>query len=163
ISRNAHEQAGFHMAEEHYFKYNVGQIRLTLSLNRSTSSSSEQIPGEEEVSSDDVVLGLYDGFKKFQTEHPEFGFTLSPSFRKEKSFFDSERFESRSEHFLFQINEIISLLDRFPYLVPHMTDVDTVGDERELYRKEHFNELQGGFRKLQYRGFKIRSHHGETF
>jgi len=41
--------------------------------------------------------------------------------------------------------------------------VDTVGSENELYRKEHFNEFHKGFRKLQYRGFKIRSHHGETF
>jgi adenosine deaminase len=55
------------------------------------------------------------------------------------------------------------MLEKYPFLIPHMTDVDTVGDERELYRKEHFNEMQAGFRKLQYLGFKIRSHHGETW
>jgi adenosine deaminase len=48
-------------------------------------------------------------------------------------------------------------------LAKHLNDVDTVGNEMELYRKEHFNEFQKGFRKLQYRGFSIRSHHGETF
>ncbi len=57
-------------------------------------------------------------------------------------------------HFMEQINELVRMLDKYPFLVPHLTDVDTVGDERELYRKEHFNEMQSGFRKLQYRGFK---------
>ena len=55
------------------------------------------------------------------------------------------------------------MIDKFPFLAKHVTDVDTVGSENDLYRKEHFNEFQKGFRKLQYRGFKIRSHHGETF
>jgi hypothetical protein len=62
-----------------------------------------------------------------------------------------------------QVDELIALVDQHPYLRDVMTDVDTVGDERELYRKEHFYEMQLGFRKLQYRGFQIRSHHGETF
>jgi hypothetical protein len=163
ISKKAHEEAAYHMAEELYHKFNVGKIRLKFSLNRSTSSSSEQIPGIDDVSADDVVLGLYEGFKKFQLKHPDFSFTLSPSFRKESNFFDSEKFETRREHFMHQINEILTLLDKYPQLTPHLTDVDTVGDERNLYRKEHFNEMKLGFRKLQYRGFKIRSHHGETF
>src|SRR5690606_27493985 len=90
-------------------------------------------------------------------------FILSPSFRKEPSHFDAEKFANRQEHFMQQINEIVYMLDKYPFLVDHVTDVDTVGDERELYRKEHFNEMQIGFRKLQYRGFKIRSHHGETW
>lgn len=163
LSRKAHEEAAYHMAEELYKKYNVGRVRLKFSLNRSTSSSSEQIPGADDVSAEDVVLGLYDGFKKFKDLYPDFGFTLSPSFRKEATFFDSENFASRREHFMHQISELVKMLDKYPYLVPHLTDVDTVGDERELYRKEHFNEMQPGFRKLQYRGFNIRSHHGETF
>lgn len=62
-----------------------------------------------------------------------------------------------------QINELVDMIDKYPFLERHLRDVDTVGDERELYRKEHFNEMQAGFRKLQYRGFKIRSHHGETW
>ncbi|MFS4459272.1 hypothetical protein [Bdellovibrio sp. HCB2-146] len=163
ISREAHEAAAYHMAYEQYHKYNVGRVRLKFSLSRSTSSSSEQIPGIDDVTAEDVVLGLYDGFKKFQEQYPKFEFILSPSFRKEKAHFDAERFKTRQEHFMDQINEICGLLDKYPFLVPHMTDVDTVGDERELYRKEHFNEMQMGFRKLQYRGFKIRSHHGETW
>lgn len=163
ISREAHEEAAFHMAEELYHKYNVGKIRLKFSLSRSTASSSEQIPGIDDVTSEDVVLGLYDGFKKFQVKHPDFDFILSPSFRKESNHFDAEKFPNRQAHFIEQINEIIALLDQHPFLIRHLTDVDTVGDERELYRKEHFNEMQGGFRKLQYRGFKIRSHHGETW
>lgn len=163
ISREAHADAAFHMAEELYAKYNVGSIRLKFSLSRSTSSSSEQIPGIDDVTPDDVVLGLYDGFKKFQKDHPDFNFILSPSFRKEANFFDSEKFKTRKEHFMDQINEIVRLIDNYPFLIDHLKDVDTVGDERELYRKEHFNEMQEGFRKLQYRGFKIRSHHGETW
>lgn len=163
ISREAHEEASFHMAKDLYEKFNVGKIRLKFSLSRSTSSSSEQIPGIDDVTAEDVVLGLYDGFKKFQLIHPEFEFILSPSFRKESNFFDSEKFQTRKEHFMDQINEIVRMVDKFPFLEQHMTDVDTVGDERELYRKEHFNEMQEGFRKLQYRGFKIRSHHGETW
>ena len=163
LNREVHAEAAHHMAKELYEKYNVGSIRLKFSLSRSTSSSSEQIPGIENVTSEDVVLGLYDGFKKFQTEHPDFKFILSPSFRKEANHFDAEKFKNRKEHFMDQIDELVHMLDKFPFLVTHMTDVDTVGDERELYRKEHFNEMQSGFRKLQYRGFKIRSHHGETW
>ena len=163
LDRQVHAEAAYHLAKELNDKYNVGFIRLKFSLSRSTSSSSEQIPGIENVTAEDVVLGLYEGFKKFQSENPGFNFVLSPSFRKEPSHFDAEKFGSRKDHFLAQVDELVSMLDRFPFLVPHMTDVDTVGDERELYRKEHFNEMQSGLRKLQYRGFKIRSHHGETW
>ncbi len=49
LSRKAHEEAALHMAEEQYYKYNVGRIRLKFSLSRSTSSSSEQIPGIDDV------------------------------------------------------------------------------------------------------------------
>lgn len=163
VSRQAHEEAALHMAKELYEKYNVGRIRLKFSLSRSTSSSSEQVPGIDDVTPDDVILGLYDGFKKFQEQYPEFDFILSPSFRKEPNHFDAEKYATRQEHFMAQINEIVRMLDKYPFLTDHLTDVDTVGDERNLYRKEHFNEMQAGFRKLQYRGFKIRSHHGETW
>jgi adenosine deaminase len=163
VDRRAHEDSAYHMATELYSKYNVGKIRLKFSLSRASSNSTEQIPGADNVSPEDVVLGLYDGFKKFQKDHPDFNFTLSPSFRKEANFFDASKYKTRKEHFEAQVNELVSMLDKYPFLVPHMTDVDTVGSENELYRKEHFNEFQKGFRKLQYRGFKIRSHHGETF
>jgi adenosine deaminase len=163
ISREAHEAAAYHMASDLYHNYNIGKLRLKFSLSRASSSSSEQIPGIDDVTSEDVVLGLYDGFKRFQNEQPRFEFILSPSFRKEKAQFDADKYTSRKDHFMAQINEIVAMLEKYPFLVKHMTDVDTVGDERDLYRKEHFNELQSGFRKLQYRGFKIRSHHGETW
>lgn len=163
IDKQTHADAAYDMANELYNKYNVGRIRLKFTLDRATSSSSEQIPGIDDVTPEDVVLGLYEGFKKFQDEHPDFDFVLSPSFRKEASFFDSARFKSRKEHFMAQINDMIRMMDKYPFLQKHMTDVDTVGDERELYRKEHFYEMQTGFRKLQYRGLKIRSHHGETW
>lgn len=163
INREVHEAAAEHIAHEMYYKYNVGFLRLKFSLSRSTSSSSEQIPGIEEVTAQDVVLGLYNGFKKFQEKHPDFDFILSPSFRKEAHRFDSKKYANRRAHFLAQVDEILQLIDQNPQLEKHLIDVDTVGDEKELYRKEHFNELQSGFRKLQYRGFKIRSHHGETF
>lgn len=163
IDRKAHAECSYHLAEELYTKYNVGRIRLKFMLSRATSSSSDQIPGSDEISPEDVVLGLYDGFKEFQKEHPDFNFVLSPSFRKEKNFFDTEKFKTRQEHFEHLVDQIVKMIDKYPYLQKHMTDVDTVGSENDLYRKEHFNELQKGFRKLQYRGFKIRSHHGETF
>jgi hypothetical protein len=163
VDRKAHEESAFHLASELYEKYNVGKIRLKFSLSRASANSSEQIPGADSVSSEDVLLGLFEGFKKFQKLHADFDFTLSPSFRKEPAFFDSQKFPNRQAHFESQVNEIVELCDRFPQVQAHLTDVDTVGDERELYRKEHFNEFQKGFRKLQYRGFAIRSHHGETF
>lgn len=163
VDRQAHMECTYHMATELYHKYNVGRIRLKFSLSRSSSSSSEQVIGTGELSSEDVVLGLYDGFKKFQSEHPDFDFTLSPSFRKEADFFDATKYKTRKEHFEAQVDELVKMVDKYPFLQKHMTDIDTVGNEAELYRKEHFNEFQKGFRKLQYRGFKIRSHHGETF
>ncbi len=163
ISKQAHADAAYHLAHELYYKYNVGLIRLKFSLSRSTSKVEEQIPYIDTVTSEDVVMGLYDGFKKFQNEHPEFNFILSPSFRKEANFFDAAKFKTRKEHFLHQIDEILALIDKYPQLGRHLNEVDTVGDEREMYRKEHFSELSSGFRKLQYRGFKIRSHHGETW
>lgn len=163
VDRKAHQESAYAMANELYHKFNVGRIRLKFSLSRASSQSHEQIPGADDVSSEDVLLGLYEGFKKFQDERPDFNFTLSPSFRKEASFFDSSKYANRKEHFEAQVNEIIRLLDLNPFLKDYLTDVDTVGSENELYRKEHFIEFYKGFRKLQYRGFKIRSHHGETF
>ncbi len=163
ISKEIHSEASYHLASELYTKYNVGKIRLKFSLSRSSASQAEQIPGISQVTSEDVVLGLFEGFQKFRKEHPDFKFILSPSFRKEAHHFDASNFKTRREHFMSQINEIIRMLDKYPQLAEHLTDVDTVGDEKELYRKEHFNEMQNGFRKLHYRGFKIRSHHGETF
>ena len=163
VSREAHAEASYHMATELYKKQNVGSIRLKFMMNRQTSKSDDKIPGLDQVTSEDVVMGLYEGFKKFQSEHKDFQFALSPSFRKETNYFDSDKFATRKEHFMFQIDEILAMIDRYPELVAHLNEVDTVGDEREMYRKEHFYEFQHGFRKLQYRGFKIKSHHGETW
>ena len=163
VDRLAHEESAYHLAQELYTKYNVGKIRLKFSLSRASGNSAEQIPGADDVSAEDVVLGLYQGFKKFQEKHPDLDFILSPSFRKESNFFDSSKFKTRKDHFESQVNDLVKLLDKYPFLQDHMSDVDTVGSENDLYRKEHFNEFQKGFRKLQYRGFKIRSHHGETF
>ena len=163
VDRKAHEESSYHLASEVYHKYNVGSVRLKFMLSRATSKSSDQVPGADSVTTEDVVLGLYDGFRRFQNEHPDFRFVLSPSFRKEKDFFDSSRFKSKKEHFESQVDELVRLLDKHPQLSSVVTEVDTVGDEKNLFRKEHFNEFSRGFRKLQYRGFQIRSHHGETF
>ncbi len=162
-SREAHERAAYSMAKNLYEEYNVGKIRLKFTLSRGTSESSEQIPGADKLTEEDVVLGLYNGFKKFQLEVPEFQFILSPSFRKESHFFDEKQFSSKKNHFLFQIEQIISLINNYPYLHGILNEVDTVGDERELFRKKHFQEMRDGLRRLQYLGFKIRSHHGETW
>lgn len=163
IDRKSHEEAAYHMASELYNNYNVGSIRLKFTFSRATTNSFEQIPGIENVSEEDVVMGLYTGFKKFQKECTHFKFTLSPCFRKEADFYDGENFPSKKEHFKDQVNKILQLIEKYPELENVMTDVDTVGNERSLYRKSHFMEMQQGFRKLHYRGFSIRSHHGETW
>lgn len=163
VDRAAHEEAAYHMAEELYEKYNVGHIRLKFTLNRTTSKKSEQLPGMENITEEDVVFGLYEGFKKFQKEHPDFEFVLSPSFRKEAEFFDQENYETKEEHFLDQVKKLLAIVEKNPELKDYLVEIDTVGDEKELYRKKHFKEMKAGLRRLQYNGFKIRSHHGETW
>lgn len=163
LSRAAHADAAYSMAKDLYEMHNVGAIRLKFTLSRATQSSKEEIPGADSVSSEDVVLGLYDGFKKFQTEHPDFQFILSPCFRKEPLFFDAKRFKTKREHFEAQVASLVKLLDEHTELAKHVTEVDTVGSEKDLFRKEHFQEMKVGFRKLHSRGLKIRSHHGETW
>lgn len=163
VDRQAHKEASYHLAESLWKEYNVGAIRLKFSLSRATQMSTEQIPGSENVSPEDVVMGLYEGFKEFQSEHPEFQFILSPCFRKEPDFFDASRFKSKREDFDYQVAELRDLLEKHPELRKYVLEVDTVGSERKLYRKSHFQEMKVGFRKLQSEGIKIRSHHGETW
>ncbi len=162
-NRDVHAEAAFHMASRLYREYNVGAIRLKFTLFRSTTDSSEQIPGLEGLTPEDVVMGLYDGFKSFQREFPGFRFILSPSFRKEASFFDAENYASKKDHFNDQVRQILELLEYHPELRDHMHEIDTVGDEKGFYRKEHFQEMRLGLRKLQAYGFSVRSHHGETW
>lgn len=161
--RAAHADAAYSMAKTLYGQYNVGFIRLKFSLSRATSDESEKVPGLEDVTEEDVVLGLFEGFMRFKAECPHWNFTLSPSFRKEANFYDNVRFKSKKDHFLQQVGEILSLLDRYPFLNSVLNEVDTVGNEADLYKKTHFLDMKLGFRKLQYRGFKIRSHHGEVW
>jgi adenosine deaminase len=162
-TREVHAEAAFHMASKLYRDYNVGAIRLKFTLFRGTSDSSEQIPGLDELTPEDVVMGLYDGFRSFQREFPGFEFILSPSFRKEASFYDTERFASKKEQFDDQVRQILELLEFHPELRNHMHEIDTVGDEKGFYRKAHFQEMKTGVRKLQAYGFSVRSHHGETW
>ncbi len=162
-TREAHEAAAYHMATELYENYNVGKIRLKFTLSRSTGISDEQIPGLESLTEDDVVLGLYDGFMKFKSEKPFFNFILSPSFRKESNFFDQNSYNSKKDHFEDQVMSILEILKKYPFLKEVLSEVDTVGDEKELYKKKHFLEMKSGLRRLQYQGFRIRSHHGETW
>lgn len=162
-TREAHEEAAYHMASELYTRYNVGKIRLKFTLSRSTGLADEQIPGLESLTEEDVVIGLFNGFTRFQKNHPFFSFVLSPSFRKEPGFFDQVNYECKKDHFEEQVMSILSLLEKHPQLKSVLTEVDTVGDERELYRKAHFKEMKPGLRRLQYQGFSIRSHHGETW
>ena len=161
--RQVHREAAYHMASELYRKYNVGFIRLKFTLSRASADEAEKVPGLENLTEEDVVLGLYDGFMDFKKEVPQWDFVLSPSFRKEANAFDAKNYKSKKEHFLAQVNTILSLLEKHPKLVPYLCEVDTVGNESELYRKSHFVDMKNGFRKLQYRGFKIRSHHGEIW
>lgn len=160
--RQAHEDAAYHLASTTFKEFNVGRIRLKFSLSRATTNPVDALPGKP-VSPEDVVLGLYEGFAKFRREEPAFDFILSPSFRKESFFFDSSRFDSKHDDFFHQVEKLLALLEKYPFLRDKVTDVDTVGDERDHFRKAHFDEMRLGFRKLQFRGFRIRSHHGETW
>jgi adenosine deaminase len=162
-TKKMHSAAAYHMASELYHKYNIGKLRLKFTLSRATQNSDEQIPGLENLTEEDVVLGLYDGYMAFKKEVPEFDFVLSPCFRKEANFFDASKYPTKKSHFLQQVDAILDIIDKHPFLVPYLCEVDTVGSEKDLYRKGHFAEMQQGFRKLHFRGFSIRSHHGETW
>jgi hypothetical protein len=162
VDRQAHEDAAYHMANRLYHSHNIGRIRLKFSFSRATASPADALPGPT-VSSEDVVLGLYQGFETFRREHRDFDFILSPSFRKETDFFDAARFANKGESFLHHADAILALIDKHPFLRERMTDVDTVGDERHHYRKVHFEQMRRGMRKLHSRGFFVRSHHGETW
>ncbi|MEA2163725.1 MAG: hypothetical protein QOK37_1852 [Thermoanaerobaculia bacterium] len=162
-SRQAHHDAAYHMAKRLYRDANVGSIRLKFTLFRETTDSSEQIPGISDLTAEDVMLGLYEGFRAFQGEVPAFRFILSPSFRKEPGFYDATRYPSKRASFDDQVQQIVGLLKKHPELRDVVTEVDTVGNERGFYRKAHFQEMRVGFRKLQAYGFRTRSHHGETW
>ncbi|HEY0156523.1 MAG TPA: hypothetical protein VGF28_04445 [Thermoanaerobaculia bacterium] len=162
-SREAHRDAAYHMASRLYRGSNVGSIRLKFTLTRETTDPSEQIPGIEDLTSEDVVLGLYEGFRAFQLEAPAFHFILSPSFRKEPGFYDAARYPSKRAAFDDQVRQLIALVKKHPELRDVLTEIDTVGNERGFYRKTHFQEMRVGMRKLQAYGFRTRSHHGETW
>jgi adenosine deaminase len=162
-TREAHREAAYHMASRLYRQANVGSIRLKFTLFRETTDSAEQIPGISDLTAEDVMMGLYEGFRQFQSEVPAFQFILSPSFRKEPGFYDASRYPSKRASFDDQVRQIIELLKHHPELRDVVTEVDTVGNERGFYRKAHFQEMRVGFRKLQAYGFRTRSHHGETW
>ncbi|HEX7809955.1 MAG TPA: hypothetical protein VF608_14560, partial [Thermoanaerobaculia bacterium] len=147
-TREAHRDAAYHMASRLYRTANVGSLRLKFTLFRETTDSAEQIPGISDLTAEDVILGLYEGFRAFQSEVPAFKFILSPSFRKEPGFFDATRFATKREHFDDQVRQLIELVKKHPELADVVTEIDTVGDERGFYRKRHFQELRVGMRKL---------------
>ena len=162
-TREAHRAAAYHMASRLYRTSNVGALRLKFTLFRETTDPAEQVPGLAELTPEDVLLGLYEGFRAFQAEMPAFRFILSPSFRKEPGFYDATRYASKRESFDDQVRQIIDLLKKHPELKEVVTEADTVGNERGFYRKVHFQELRVGMRKLQAHGLRTRSHHGETW
>jgi adenosine deaminase len=162
-SREAHRDAAYHMASRLYRTANVGSLRLKFTLFRETTDPAEQIPGLAELTPEEVLLGLYEGFRAFQREVPAFRFVLSPSFRKEAGFYDAARYPSKRASFDDQVRQIVELLKKHPELAEVVTEVDTVGNERGFYRKVHFQEMRVGMRKLQAYGFRTRSHHGETW
>lgn len=158
-----HIDAAYNMAKDLYQNYNVGHIQLKFTLSRASSNNEDVIPGIENLSMEKVVLGLFSGFMRFKKEHPDFDFMLSPSFRKEADFFDNKRFASKEEDFLAQVNGILTIIKKYPEIAPYLKEVDTVGNEKNLFRKAHFLQMQYGFQKLRENGFRIRSHHGETW
>ena len=161
--RQTHADCAYHIAENLYHRFNIGRIRLKFTFDRNCSSASDHLIPMEGTHSEDVVLGLYEGFYAFKKNHPDFDFILSPSFRKEPHFFDAQNFTSKQEHFNHQVQTLIQLLEKHPEIKPYVCEVDTVGDERETYRKAPFYEMQDGFKKLQFLGFRLRSHHGEIW
>ena len=163
IDRQTHVDCAYHIAENLYHRFNVGRVRLKFTFDRSCSSSPDHFIPMEELHSEDVVLGLYEGFYAFKQNHPDFDFILSPSFRKEPYFFDAQKFSNKKQHFRHQIQTLIHLLEKHPEIRPYVCEADTVGDEREIYRKAPFYEMQDGFKKLQFLGFRLRSHHGEIW
>lgn len=162
-TREAHRDAAYHMASRLHRTANVGALRLKFTLFRETTDPTEQLPGRGELTPEDVLLGLYEGFRDFQREMPGFQFILSPSFRKEAGFYDATRYPSKRAHFDDQVRQIIDLIKKHPPLADVLTEVDTVGNERGFYRKVHFQEMRVGMRKLQAYGLRTRSHHGETW
>ena len=162
-TRDVHRDAAYHMAQRLYRTSNVGALRLKFTLFRETTDPSEQIPGLAELTPEDVLLGLYEGFRNFQSEMPAFRFILSPSFRKEPGFYDATRYPSKRASFDDQVRQIVEILKKHPELAEVVTEVDTVGNERGFFRKVHFQEMRVGMRKLQAYGFRTRSHHGETW
>jgi hypothetical protein len=162
-TRQAHRDAAYHMASRLYRSANVGALRLKFTLFRETTDPKEQIPGLDDLTPEDVLVGLYEGFRAFQLEMPRFEFILSPSFRKEPGFYDAARYPSKRASFDDQVAQIVALLKKHPELRDVVTEVDTVGNERGFYRKAHFQEMRVGIRKLQAYGFRTRSHHGETW
>lgn len=163
-TKQAHHDAAYHMAERLWNEANVGFIRLKWSFSRANSTgAAEEIPGMENLSSEDITIALYEGFRDFQKTHPDFSFELAPSFRKELDYFDTARFEDKQEDINNQVNEILEIIERHPEIGSVMTSVDTVGNEMHFYTKENYVAFKAAFRKLQFRGFKIRSHHGETW
>ena len=162
-TREAHRAAAYHMASRLHRTSNIGALRLKFTLFRETTDPAEQIPGLAQLTPEDVLLGLYEGFRQFQSEVPAFHFVLSPSFRKEPGFYDATRYASKRESFDDQVRQIIDLLKRHRELRDVVTETDTVGNERGFYRKVHFQEMRVGMRKLQAHGMRTRSHHGETW
>ncbi|HEX2120310.1 MAG TPA: hypothetical protein VHL59_01590, partial [Thermoanaerobaculia bacterium] len=123
-SREAHRDAAYHMASRLYRTSNVGALRLKFTLFRETTDPSEQIPGIAELTPEDVMLGLYEGFRAFQSELPSFRFVLSPSFRKEPGFYDAARYPSKRASFDDQVRQIVELLKRHPELCDVVTEID---------------------------------------
>ncbi len=162
VDRESHRDAAYHMAKTLHDDFNVGRIHLKFSFSRETANPVDALPGDG-VSPEDVVLGLYEGFESFRAEVPGFDYVLAPSFRKEADFYDAERFPSKKADFEHQVKLILKLIDDHPELESRLLDVDTVGDERDHYRKAHFEPMRVGMRKLQFRGLRVRSHHGETW
>ena len=155
--REVHSRAAYHMAKTLYDSYNIGRIKLKFTFSRVSND-----PTVLTTSPKEVVMGLFEGFRSFQREHPDFDFNLSPSFRKEAHYFHS-KYKSKKESFDDQVKQLLELIRDHPELSPYLNEVDTVGNERELYRKGHFRDMKDGFRLLQAFGFAIRSHHGEVW
>ncbi len=160
-TKEVHSEAAYSMAKDMYENYNIGSLHLKFTFSRVANLKAEEL--SRGISSEEAMLGLFEGLIQYKSSHSDFDFFLSPSFRKENNFFDKQKFDNKQDDFMDQVERLIKLLESNPELAKHVVAVDTVGNEINLYKKKHFKAFQLGFRKLQQLGLRISSHHGEVW
>lgn len=166
-SYEAHRSAAYHMAKNMFENHGVHWLELKFTLDRSGGDSpAEQFPGLEQLTDEQVLTGLYDGFMQYKKEHPAFRFFLSPGFRKEKNNYNRS-FGSKQADLIDQARRIVAIKrssdPRLAEVGRKLVSVDTFGNEAGFWSKADFELFLPAIRMLQRAGIQLRSHHGEVF